>query len=170
MFKRIGVHNKKRALIEEKRSLKKIEEDKRYGRNYDKIKKMKIQPLNISFSNRSPSKPKINISYINTEVKPKKVYNLENEINENIINDIYISLDIKVKDDIIKQVKIYNKPDKDTIEDISNFCKIYSINEKIKKDLIKIGLKYKFNFFGKNIDNTRGGSIPTVNIDTIEKI
>ena len=162
--------NKKRALIEEKKSLKKIEEDKRYGRNYDKIKKMKIQPLNISFSNRSPSKPKRNISYINTEIKPKKVYNLENEINENIINDIYISLDIKVKDDIIKQLKIYNKPDKDTIEDISNFCKIYSINEKIKKDLIKMGLKYKFNFFGKNIDNTRGGSIPTVDIDTIEKI
>ena len=79
-------------------------------------------------------------------------------------------MDIKVKDDIIKQLKIYNKPDKDTIEDISNFCKIYSINEKIKKDLIKMGLKYKFNFFGKNIDNTRGGSIPTVNIDTIEKI
>ena len=158
---------KNRALIEQKEIEKKLEEDKRYGRNYEKIQKMKIKPLNITFSNRSPSKTKRNISYINTDIKSKKDSILENEKNENIISDIYITLDIKVTDGFIRQLKIYNKSDKDTIEYISNFCKIYTLNEKIKKDLIKLGLKYKYDFFGQNIDNKREGSIPIGDIDTI---
>ena len=160
--------NRNRSLLEKKEHEKKLEEDKRYGRGYDKLQKMKIKPLNITFSNKSASKPKKNNDYINnTETKRKNRYNLENDKIENIIDNIYITMDIKVSVGVIKPLKIYNKPDKDTIDYISNFCKIYSLNEETKKILIKKALKLKYSFFGKNIGNNRNKIIMGEDLDTI---
>jgi len=160
--------NRNRSLLEKKEHEKKLEEDKRYGRGYDKLQKMKIKPLNITFSNKSASKPKKNNDYINnTETKRKNRYNLENDKIENIIDNIYITMDIKVSIGVIKPLKIYNKPDKDIIDYISNFCKIYSLNEETKKILIKKALKLKYSFFGKNIGNNRNKIIMGEDLDTI---
>jgi hypothetical protein len=160
--------NRNRSLLEKKEHEKKLEEDKRYGRGYDKLQKMKIKPLNITFSNKSASKPKKNNDYINnTETKRKNRYNLENDKIENIIDNIYITMDIKVSIGVIKPLKIYNKSDKETIDNISNFCKIYRFNEETKRMLIKKALKLKYNFFGKNIENSRERFIMGEDLDTI---
>ena len=64
-------------------------------------------------------------------------------------------------------MKIYNKTDKNTIEDINSFYKIYSLNEDIKKMLIKKAIQYKYNFFGKNIENNRNNFLNNEDFDEI---
>ena len=150
--------NRNRSVLEKKEHEKKIEDDKRYGRNYDKMQKnkIKIKPLNITDLSKSASKAKKNKQFIiNSNTNSKNKYNLNTEKNDNIIKDVYINLDIKTPSGIIKQLKIYNKTDKNTIEDINSFCKIYSLNEEVKKMLIKKAIQYKYNFFGKNLEKKR---------------
>ena len=150
--------NRNRSVLEKKEHEKKIEDDKRYGRNYDKMQKnkIKIKPLNITDLSKSASKAKKNKQFIiNSNTNSKNKYNLNTEKNDNIIKDVYITLDIKTPSGIIKQLKIYNKTDKNTIEDINSFCKIYSLNEEVKKMLIKKAIQYKYNFFGKNLEKKR---------------
>ena len=149
--------NRNRSVLEKKEHEKKIEDDKRYGRNYDKMQKnkIKIKPLNITDLSKSASKAKNKQFIINSNTNSKNKYNLNTEKNDNIIKDVYITLDIKTPSGIIKQLKIYNKTDKNTIEDINSFCKIYSLNEEVKKMLIKKAIQYKYNFFGKNLEKKR---------------
>ena len=150
--------NRNRSVLEKKEHEKKLEEDKRYGRNYDKMQKNKIKIKPLNFNDLSKSAPKSKKSkqfIINTDTNSKNRYNLDIEKNDNIIKDVYITLDIKTPSGIIKQLKIYNKTDKNTIEDINSFCKIYSLNEEIKKMLIKKAIQYKYNFFDKNTKNKR---------------
>ena len=150
--------NRNRSVLEKKEHEKKIEDDKRCGRNYDKMQKnkIKIKPLNITDLSKSASKAKKNKQFIiNSNTNSKNKYNLNTEKNDNIIKDVYITLDIKTPSGIIKQLKIYNKTDKNTIEDINSFCKIYSLNEEVKKMLIKKAIQYKYNFFGKNLEKKR---------------
>ena len=150
--------NRNRSVLEKKEHEKKIEDDKKYGRNYDKMQKnkIKIKPLNITDLSKSASKAKKNKQFIiNSNTNSKNKYNLNTEKNDNIIKDVYINLDIKTPSGIIKQLKIYNKTDKNTIEDINSFCKIYSLNEEVKKMLIKKAIQYKYNFFGKNLEKKR---------------
>ena len=150
--------NRNRSVLEKKEHEKKIEDDKKYGRNYDKMQKnkIKIKPLNITDLSKSASKAKKNKQFIiNSNANSKNKYNLNTEKNDNIIKDVYINLDIKTPSGITKQLKIYNKTDKNTIEDINSFCKIYSLNEEVKKMLIKKAIQYKYNFFGKNLEKKR---------------
>ena len=150
--------NRNRSVLEKKEHEKKIEDDKKYGRNYDKMQKnkIKIKPLNITDLSKSASKAKKNKQFIiNSNTNSKNKYNLNTEKNDNIIKDVYITLDIKTPSGIIKQLKIYNKTDKNTIEDINSFCKIYSLNEEVKKMLIKKAIQYKYNFFRKNLEKKR---------------
>ena len=150
--------NRNRSVLEKKEHEKKIEDDKKYGRNYDKMQKnkIKIKPLNITDLSKSASKAKKNKQFIiNSNTNSKNKYNLNTDKNDNIIKDVYITLDIKTPSGIIKQLKIYNKTDKNTIEDINSFCKIYSLNEEVKKMLIKKAIQYKYNFFGKNLEKKR---------------
>ena len=143
--------NRNRSFLKQKEKEKKLEEDKKYGRNYDKLQKMKmkIKPLNITGLDKSPSKDKN--YYNNTDIKKKTKFNLRYENIEDIIENVYITLDIKIPNGSIKLLKIYNKGDNETIEDIFNFCKIYSLNDEIKKMLIQKALKYKNIFFGRNM-------------------
>ena len=152
--------NRNRSLLEKKEHEKKLEEDKRYGRNYDKMHKSKsknkIKPLklNIPSLSKSASKNKNNKQYIiNTDTSHKNRYNIDIDKTDNIIKDVYITLDIKTPSGIIKQLKIYNKNDKSTIDDINSFCKIYSLNEDAKKMMIQKAIQYKNNFFGKSKEN-----------------
>ena len=144
--------NRNRSFLKLKEKEKKLEEDKKYGRGYDKIQKMKIKPLNITDLNRSSSKDKYfnNLYNNNTDIKNKSKFNFKNDNIENIIENVYITLDIKLPNGSIKLLKIYNKNDNETIEDIFNFCKIYSLNDEVKKMLIQKALNYKNLFFEKN--------------------
>jgi len=118
--------------------------------------KNKIKPLklNIPSLSKSASKNKNNKQYIiNTDTSHKNRYNIDIDKTDNIIKDVYITLDIKTPSGIIKQLKIYNKNDKSTIDDINSFCKIYSLNEDAKNMLIQKAIQYKNNFFGKSKEN-----------------
>ena len=140
--------DRNRSLLKKKEEEKKLEEDKKYGRGYDKIQKLRNDALNRL--EKSFSKDKNNIKYIDTEPNNQNKYFFEKGKNNAIIDNIYITLDIKLSNGIIKPLKIYNKSDKDTIEDIYNFCKAYSLSEEFNKILIKKAMNYKYNFYGKN--------------------
>ena len=164
--------NRNRYIIERKEYLKKKEEDKIYGRNYEKVQKMNINKLNITDLNENNKKKgKINISTpsyspSNYKIKSKDKINheisnnnFENEKVKNIIDDIYITIEIKIPNGQLKPLKIYNKNYNDTIEFVNKFCKEYNINEQNKKIILKKVIQYKNSFFGNNnneIDNGEG--------------
>ena len=153
-----------RSILESKEYEKKIEEDKKYGKNYEKIQKMKIKPFNITDLNENQKKmKKINIqipssnnnqSFGNNNNNIELMNNFEDEKIENIIDDVYITLDIKIPNGLLKPLKIYNKNDNDTIDLVNNFCKIFSINDDNKKIILKKVMQYKNSFFGRNLINS----------------
>ena len=169
-----------RSILEKKQYEKKLEEDKKCGKNYEKIQKMKIKPFNITDLNGSnKKKKKINIPIPNPNsnrsleqrinLNNDFINNSENEKMENIIDDVYITIDVKIPNGLLKPFKIYNRNDNDTIELVNNFCRIYSINEENKKIILKNVLQYKNAFFGRNLihDNKRDGFIMNEDLDTI---
>ena len=161
-----------RYVIEKKASDKKMEEDKKYGRNYDKIQKMKIKPFNITDLNESNKKSKKNIPIgveQNNINNNEFMNNLENEKMENMIDDVYITIDIKIPNGLLKPLKIYNRNYDDTLESVNNFCKIYSINDESKKMILKKVIHFKNTFFGGNLnnDNNKEGLMMFEDLDTI---
>ena len=172
--------NRNRSILEKKEYEKKLEEDKKYGKNYEKIQKKKVKPFNITDLNGSnKKKKKINIpipsSSSNKSLERNNINNneyeknnLENEKTENIIDDVYITIDIKIPNGLLKPLKIYNKNYNDTIELVNNFCKIYTINDENKKIILKKVMQYKNTFFGGNLisDNKKDGPSFNEDLDT----
>ena len=170
-----------RAILEKKEYEKKREEDKKYGKNYEKIQKMKFKPLKITDLNENNIKKKQKIISIPSSdnnrsnrsleqnIKNDSMSNLEDDKRENIIDDVYINIDIKIPNGLLKPLKIYNRNDNDTIEMVNNFCKIYSINDENKKAIIKKVLQYKNTFFNSklNQDINKDGFILTEDSDII---
>ena len=166
-----------RGILEKKENDKKMEEDKKYGKNYEKIQKMKLKPFNITDLNgNGHKKKKINIPFpssnsnknleqINNNNKP--VNNYDNEKIENIIDDVYITIDIKIPNGLLKPLKIYNKNYNETLEIVNNFCKIYSINDENKRIILKKVLQYKNAFFGRNLMENKDGFIFNEDLETI---
>ena len=161
-----------RAVIEKKSTDKKMEEDKKYGRNYERIQKMKIKPFDITDLNESNKKNKKNISSSNNNININNnecLNNFENDKMENMIDDVYITIDIKIPNGLLKPLKIYNKNYDDTLESVNNFCKIYSINDENKKMILKKVIHFKNTFFGCNLnnDNNKEGIMMFEDLDTI---
>ena len=169
-----------RSILEKKENDKKMEEDKKYGKNYEKIQKLKLKPFNITDLNGSGNKKKKtnipipssnrkksqkDLEQIYTNNKP--VNNFDNEKIENIIDDVYITIDIKIPNGLLKPLKIYNKNYNDTLEVVNNFCKIYSINDENKKIILKKVMQYKNTFFGRNLLDNKDGFILNEDLDTI---
>jgi hypothetical protein len=143
-----------RSVIQKKEYQKKIQEDKIYGKNYDKIHNMKIKPFNITDLNENKKKKKIN--EISREQNSNEFgNNSEKEKVQNIIDDIYITIEVKIPNGQLKPLKIYNKNYNDTVELVNNFCKIYSINNENRKIIIKKVMQYKNSFFGRNLIEER---------------
>ena len=175
-----GYVKRNRSILEKKELEKKMEEDKKCGRNYEKIKKAKLKPFNINDLNGSNKKnKKINIPLTSpnsnrsfqqkSKINNEFINNFENENNENIIDNVYITIDIKVPNGLLKPLKIYNKSDNDTIELVNNFCRVYSMNEENKKIILNNVLQYKNAFFGRNFINNKkeDGFMMNEELDTI---
>ena len=144
---------------------------KKYGKNYEKIQKKKIKPFNITDLNGSNrKKKKINIPIPHSNTKRSNISleqnNYENEKTENIIDDVYITIDIKIPNGLLKPLKIYNKNDNDTIEMVNNFCRIYSINDENKNAIIKRVIQYKNLFFNTNINKNSSKDCFILNEDS----
>ena len=127
-----------RAFLNKKESERKLSEDKIYGKNYDKIKKMRIKPFNITDLNGE-----------------KKFENKNNKIQRHnynkIIDKIYITMDIKLPNGKLESIKIYK--DKNNIEELINalYIKYDLYDDKEKKNLIEKIIEYKNSFFGRII-------------------
>jgi hypothetical protein len=113
-------------LINEEENQNKIFGDKIYGKNYDNFQNMK--------------KPKNN-TYLN----------LNNEKND-IIENIYITIEIKINNGQLKPLKIY-KNQNDSYEMVNNFCEMYNISEEDKNVIINKVKYYQKFFFKENINN-----------------
>ena len=103
-----------------------------YGKNYEKIKKMEIKQFNITDLKENKNNNK------NNNIKKKK--------NKKIIDNIYITIEIKIQNGV-KTFKIY-KNDNNLIEQLNEFCEKYEINENDKKLLFDKIMLYKEKFFG----------------------
>ena len=113
-------------LINEEGNQNKNIRDKIYGKNYDNFQNMK--------------KPKNN-TYLN----------LNNEKND-IIDNIYITIEIKINNGQLKPLKIY-KNQNDSYEMVNNFCEMYNISEEDKNVIINKVKYYQKFFFKENINN-----------------
>ena len=137
-----------RAAIEEKENQRKLIEDKAYGKNYEKISAMKIKPFNITDLKKDNKKN-------NTNIRSKS-----KEKNK-IINNIFVTIEIKINNGQLKPFKIYKNVN-NTEEDVDSFCKMFNINEEDKKEIYYQVLHYKNIFFGeKNNDSSTKKEIDT---------
>ena len=128
-------YNKKKNPKENNDILKnqnKIIGDKIYEKNYDKIQNMK--------------KP-INSTYLNNSNKINKKMNENSEQDDNdIIDNIYITIEIKINNGQLKPLKIY-KNQNDTNEMMNNFFEMYNISEEDKKVIFNKVKYYQKVFF-----------------------
>ena len=125
-------------MINQKENEKKITDDKIYGKNYERIQKMKIEPFNITDLKEE------NINKRNNKIKEKYIY------IKNIIENIYITLDIKIPNGELKQLKIY-KNDNNIIDLVDDFCEKYEMYENDRDFLLSKAIQYKNECFGKII-------------------
>ena len=110
----------------------------------------------INRKNRNKNRVKISSSNINeiNENKNKNELNNKNKVEDQKnfkIDNIYITIEIKIPNGQLKPLKIY-KNQTNTNEKVKEFCRMYDIDLKNKNLLIKTVLKYYNNFFGKNVE------------------
>ena len=152
-----------KSLLKKNEYEKKLNEEKISGQNYDKIKNMKIKPFNITDLNESNNKKKKTINIEDEDI------NDLNKNKDNIIDDVFITLNIRIPNGLSKPLKIYDKDYNDTVESVNNFCKTYSINDENKKIIFRKVMEYKNVFFSRNIIdyNNRNGFMLNEDLDTI---
>ena len=91
---------------------------------------MNIKQVNIAKIKEQKTPPKI-------KEKINKNEFLDNIENENIFEDIFITVNIKIPNGSSKPLKIYDKNYNDTLEYVNNFCRMYHINDEYKKIIFK---------------------------------
>ena len=137
-----------RAVIEKKENQRKLIEDKTSGKNYEKISAMNIKPFNITDLKKDNKKSNPNIRSKSKE-------------KNKIINNIFVTIEIKIHNGQLKPFKIY-KNQNNTEEDVDSFCNMFNINEEDKKEIYYQVLHYKNIFFGeKNNDLSTKKEIDT---------
>jgi hypothetical protein len=151
-----------REVIKKREYNKQLEEDKKFGRNYKKTIKMNAKPLNITDLKKKKTPDK------NKEKSNNQEF-LNNYENENIFEDFFITVNIKLPNGLSKPLKIYNNNDKDTLKSVIAFCRMYHIKDEYKKIIYQKVIQYKNNFFsGRNkIDSNKDGFIMNEDSDTI---
>ena len=150
-----------REALKKREYKKQLEEDKKYGKNYEKVKKMNVKPFDITDLKKEKASSKNKDKSNNNEL-------INNFGNENIFEDFFITVNVKIPNGLSKPLKIYDNNDDDTLETVNSFCKIYHINDDYKKIIYKKVIQYKKSIFSnKNkIENIRDGFIINEDFDT----
>ena len=117
-----------RKGILERFQKKYLMEQKPVGENYEKIKRMNIQPFNITDMRKYKENQKKKI-YERTH-KNKKI---PNKTNSDYVEEDYFTIEILVQNGKKRMIKIY--PNDDPKEITEEFCKTYQIKDDIKKKL-----------------------------------
>ena len=82
-----------------------------------------------------------------------KQFNISKETDKNIIDDIYVIMDINTPKGGKRPIKIYKN--QENLNDlVDQFCKKNKINDSDKKVIYNQALLYKNNIFGRNTDET----------------
>ncbi len=115
---------------------RKNSDDLKSGKDFEKTK---TRPFNINNNDLNEDKN----SNINNTNKEK------NNPNNNIIDNIYVTIEINTPNGELKPLKIY-KNQNNIIEILNEFCKENDINEKDKKLILTNIVEYK-NAFGINL-------------------
>ena len=105
-------------------------------------------------NNNRVKKSSSNINEIN-ENRNNNELNSRNKVegqNNIKIDNIYITIEIKIPNGQLKPLKIY-KNQSNTNEKVKEFCGMYDIDEKNKNLLLKKVLKYYNIFFRKNVED-----------------
>ena len=89
---------------------------------------------------------RFNINYLEEDKFENNINKKEKNLN-NIIDNIYITIDIKIPNGEIKSLKIFQNKD-NFEESINEFCHLYNINEKDKKIIFNKACLYKNKFYG----------------------
>ena len=99
---------------------------------------------------------------------PNNAEKKEKNCNDNIIDNIYITIDIKIPNGELKPLKIYqNKNNKSNIDSINEFCNKYNIKKQDRKAILDKVNQYKKIFFGKNeIEEENNDFIINEDMDT----
>ena len=93
---------------------------------------------------KKPINMNMNSTYLNNNKKM--------DIGEDIIDNIYITIEIKINNGQLKPLKIY-KNQNDTNEMVNNFCEKYNISEEGKKVIFNKVKYYQKIFFKESINN-----------------
>ena len=136
------------SFIKKKESERLKEEEKYIGKNYEKIKKMNILPPKIKDINKF-NKDEIKKLYEKNNLLLPDFMNNE---NDNSNNEDFYTVEIKIPNGKKVNMKINHNEDID--KKIENFCKIYSLNDKVKRKLIKKILEYK-NYYYNDDDEKK---------------
>ena len=110
------------------------------GDNYERLKKMNIQPFNITDMKKlkkNEIKDIINKHNLNLSIE-------DSEENESDGNDDYITIDLKISNGITRKIKVYKNDD--PMEIAQKFCKTYQINNNIKEKLAKNIEQFKLKY------------------------
>ncbi len=109
-------------------------EKKPIGENFEKIKRMNIQPFNIT-DIRKAEKEEFK------KLCEKTNTPFEESEEESDGNDDYFTIEVLVQNGKKRILKIYENDDPKEVAE--NFCKTYSVKEDVKKKLIDNIIKFK---------------------------
>ena len=156
-----------RSLIAQKENDKKLEQEQKYGKNYEKILKMKIRPPNITDFTHSKSKSRKKSRNASNNTKNythrssnlskkneciKNIFNIDNYNNNmSVIDDVFITIQVKIPNGELKPLKIRNS--ENVIDTVNDFCSMYNINEESKKQILYKVLSFKNSFLKLNMNN-----------------
>lgn len=142
------VEHVRRGIIERFRK-KYILEKNPAGENYEKVKRMNIQPFNITDLRKQQDKE---LKEMMTRTKTD--YNNEYNVHENESdgNDDYFTIQVKIPNGSERTLRIYE--DDDPFEIASSFCKTYCMKDEIRDILAKNITKFKNTYLSqKNEDD-----------------
>ena len=166
------IYNQKKIQLEENKKLGNkyntklsVKENRSKNKKNIKPKLYAIQKKDLNANNKNMDNANTfnnklkNIN--NNKVYEKKIqkmkmkhFNISKEMdNNNIIDDIYVIMDINTPKGGKKPIKIY-KNQENINELVDNFCKKNNINDKDRKTIYNQALLYQNNIFGRNTVET----------------
>ena len=119
-----------RSFIQKKKEEKLKEQEKYTGKNYEKMRNMNIQPPKIK-DMENYYKKEIKKLYDKNQISMPDFMNEENSLDN---KEEFYSIQIKIPSGKLVQLKIYESDDIN--QKVEEFCKIYTLNDNIKKKII----------------------------------
>ena len=153
-------YNSRGAFKEKKNKSKNKNMKQKIQKNEYHEYAIKKKDLIINNKNIDNINDNTNNKFNNNKVYERKIqkmrmkqFNISKETDKNIIDDIYVIMDINTPKGGKRPIKIY-KNQENLSDLVDQFCKKNKINDIDKKVIYNQALLYKNNIFGRNTDET----------------